>query len=282
MRVPTEPIRLVSCNTEFAGCAEFGYGAADRRDEQIQLLRALKPDVLVLQEMNGCRDLGGRRFRRWVIGTGMAQGFLAHANVTTSGHRFDSAILVSDRVRVLAEGGNRAKYHHVLGWMECEIDGLPAPLEIKHIHLDPFDPRNRTTETAPFEVLAAPGRQAVVIGDGQGVARGFPEPDWSRLPPHLRNGHLGLPGTRWEGIADRSAVEQLALAGLVDLAEHFDDQRPTGGFGPNDVERRQDVAIVSPDLVPLARNYQVHAEFVDRRLTDHAVVSFDLDPYAAV
>jgi endonuclease/exonuclease/phosphatase family metal-dependent hydrolase len=278
--VSTEPIRIVSCNTEFAGCAEFGYGAADRRDEQMRLLRALEPDVLALQEMNGCAALGGRRFRHWVIGTGMAQGFLSRANKTTSGHRFDSAILVSGRARVLAEGANRAKYHHVLGWMECEFDGLPAPIEFKHIHLDPFDPRNRTAETAPFEVLAAPGRNSVVIGDANAVGLGFPEPDWNRLPPHLRNGHLGLPGTRWEGIADRSAVEQLALAGLVDLAQALGDQRPTGGFGPNDVERRQDLVILSPDLVPLARNYQVHREFVERGLTDHAVVSFELHPAA--
>lgn len=280
MSVSARPIRIVSCNTEFAGCAEFGYGAPERRDEQMQLLRALEPDVLALQEMNGCRALGGRRFRRWVIGTGMAQGFLAHANLTTSGHAFDSAILVSDRVRVLAEGANTAKYHHVLGWLECEIDGLPAPLEFKNIHLDPFDPRNRTAETSPFEVLGAPGRAAVVIGDANAVGLGFPEPDWSRLPPHLRNGHLGLPGTRWEGIADRSAVEQLALAGLVDLAQFYDDQRPTGGFGPQDVERRQDLAILSPDLVPLARNYQVHREFVDLGLGDHAMISFELDPAA--
>jgi hypothetical protein len=33
--------------------------------------------------------------------------------------------------------------------------------------------------------------------------------------------------------------------------------------------------------VSLARNYRVHREFVERRLSDHAVISFELEPAAA-
>ncbi|MEU4922350.1 hypothetical protein AB0G29_23725 [Streptomyces parvus] len=42
----------------------------------------------------------------------LAARFLAEANLTTGGHQFDSPILSSPRVPVLAEDCDCAHYHH--------------------------------------------------------------------------------------------------------------------------------------------------------------------------
>ncbi len=272
------PLRVGSFNMLFGGHDDAGFGAPSRWDGQMQLLEALDLDVLAIQEASAFDLLGSRRLHRMVNDLDMAQGFLAEANATTTGHRFHSAILVSRRVRVLAEGSDRARYHHVLGWISLEVPGLPGHLEIKNVHLDPFDPRHRAIETGPFEVLGDPKRFAAAIGDYNGIGTGFPEPDWSKLEPHLRNGHLGLPGTEWEGIADRSAVRLPERAGMVDVAVLCGQGHvPTGGFAPDDLEKQQDIGLLSPALAGLASNYEVHKQFVTLGLSDHAAFTFEVD-----
>lgn len=43
----------------------------------------------------------------------LAAGFLAEADLTTGAHQFDSPILRSPRVTVLAEDCDCARHHHV-------------------------------------------------------------------------------------------------------------------------------------------------------------------------
>ncbi|MFF5969946.1 hypothetical protein ACFY7C_00305 [Streptomyces sp. NPDC012769] len=209
-------------------------------------------------------------------GAGLAQGFLAEANPTTAGHRFHSAILLSDRIRVAAAGSDRTRYHHVMGWAHLILPGIEQLMELRNLHLDPFDPRNRAHEIAPLEVLAAPDRLSLLLGDINSIGTGFPEPDWSRLPDHLLNGHLRSPGE--EPRSDREAVELLARAGFIDTsASAGKEDVPTAAFADGDVPRRQDLILASPALVPAVTDYQVHMEPVDRGLSDHAAVSIDLD-----
>ncbi|MEU1630701.1 endonuclease/exonuclease/phosphatase family protein [Streptomyces sp. NPDC020096] len=240
-------------------------------------LRSLQPDILTLQECNGFELLGRRRLHRAVNDLGMARCFLAMANETTAGHRFHTAILVSERVRVLAEGADVTRYHHVMGWATVQLAGVDGVMEIRHLHLDPFDPRNRAREIGPLEVLAAPDRHALVMGDFNAVGINFPEPDWSAMGAHLLNGHLRPPGQPC--VSDREAVELLDRAGFRDAAalsgmEHV----PTAAFGQGDVPRRQDLILASPTLLPALANYQVHRVPVDEGLSDHCAVSVDLRP----
>ncbi|MET9507762.1 hypothetical protein ABZX62_04650 [Streptomyces flavidovirens] len=93
---------------------------------------------------------------------------------------------------------------------------------MRNLHLDPFDPRDRAREVAPLEVLAAPDRLSLLLGDINAIGLGFPEPDWSRLPAHLLNGHLRSPGE--EPVSDREAVELLARAGFVDTSTFADKE----------------------------------------------------------
>lgn len=109
-------VRTVTFNTLFGGNADFGFGPEERWDGQMEFLRSLRPDILAVQECNGWEQLGRRRLHRAVNALGLARGLLAEANPTTAGHRFHSAILLSERIRVDAEGADRTRYHHVMGW----------------------------------------------------------------------------------------------------------------------------------------------------------------------
>jgi endonuclease/exonuclease/phosphatase family metal-dependent hydrolase len=269
--------RLGTFNALFGGHGDFGIGAPDRWEGQVRLLQEMDLDVLAVQEASFFDLFGRRRLHRMVNDLGMAQGMLAEANETTTGHRFHTAILISDRVRVVAHGADRSRYHHVLGWATLDLPGLPGPLEIRNLHLDPFDPRNRAREVAPLGVLAQPGRLAAVLGDGNGVGSRSAEPDWAQLPAHLLNGHLGLPGRRGQDVEDRSALNLLERAGFHDAAVLAGRQgEPTAGFEPGDVPRRQDVILASSDLAPMVRGMRVHREFVQEHLSDHAAVSVEI------
>ncbi|MFI1060425.1 endonuclease/exonuclease/phosphatase family protein [Streptomyces spororaveus] len=269
-------IRIATFNTLFGGHTDFGFGPADRWDGQIEFLRTLRPDILALQECNFWDQLGGRRLHRMVNDVGLAQGLLAEANPTTAGHHFHSAILLSDRIRVHSAGSDRTRYHHVMGWAHLILPGIEQLLEVRNLHLDPFDPRNRAREVAPLEVLAAPDRLSLLLGDINAIGTGFPEPDWSRLSAHLLNGHLRSPGEELQ--SDREAVELLARAGFVDASTSAGKEDvPTAAFADGDVPRRQDLILASPALAPAVTSYQVHMEPVDKALSDHAAVSIDLD-----
>ncbi|MFJ7085967.1 hypothetical protein ACIQU8_22385 [Streptomyces griseus] len=178
---------------------------------------------------------------------------------------------------MLAEGCDRDRYHHVLGWMNVRLPGLPGRvLEVRNGHLDPFDPRNRAREVSPMGVLAAQGRLAVVDMDANTIGQQFPEPGWGVMAPHLLNGQLRLPGEA--KVADRDAVDLLARSGFVDAAVASQmAEVPTAAFGPGDVPRRQDLILTSPALAPTATNYQVHRQPVDNGSSDHCAVSVEYD-----
>ncbi|WP_030462542.1 endonuclease/exonuclease/phosphatase family protein [Kitasatospora sp. NRRL B-11411] len=271
------PLRVVTFNTLFGGHADDGLGAPERWQGQMDFLRALRPDILALQECNFWDLLGGRRLHRAVTAIDMATGYLAKANKTTGGHRFHSVIMLSGRIKVIAQDYDRARYHHTLGWANLAVPGRPGiTLEVRNLHLDPFDPRNRSREVGPLEVLAAPNRHTLIVGDLNAIGSDYPEPDWSPMAPHLLNGHLLPPGEAEVG--DRGATALLQRAGFVDAAVTAGQAHvPTAAFGAGDVPRRQDLILTSPALAPAVSNYQVHRLPVDDGLSDHCAVSIDLD-----
>jgi endonuclease/exonuclease/phosphatase family metal-dependent hydrolase len=271
-------LRIVTFNMLFAGHSDSGFGAPNRWDAQMAFLRALAPDVLLLQEANGFDLLGRRRLHQAVNDLDMARGFLAEANQTTSGHKFHTAILTSSRVRVAAEGADTLRYHHVLGWARLLMPGAERPLELRHLHLDPFDPRNRSREVAPLEVLAAPETWSILAGDFNCIGVDQHEPDWSVLDRHLLNGHLRTPSDPHADRSDRDATQLLQRAGFTDAATAAGQgQNPTAAFGNGDVPRRQDLILTSPALTPLVTDYSVHCEPITDGFSDHCAVSIRLD-----
>ncbi|NIY65554.1 endonuclease/exonuclease/phosphatase family protein [Streptomyces malaysiensis] len=269
-------IRVVTFNTLFGGHDDFGLGAGDRWRGQIEFLKGLEADILALQECNFWDLLGNRRMYQTLNALELGSAYLAYANETTSGHRFHSVIMLSRRVRLAAQGADRDRYHHVMGWANLILPGLEGPLEFRNLHLDPFDPRNRAREVSPLGVLAAPGRRSLAVGDVNTIGLEYPEPDWKRLPAHAANGHLRLP--REDQVSDRDATELLARAGFKDASHPFNQEMAaTAAFGDGDVPRRQDLILMSPALGPALIGYEVHLEPVNKGLSDHGAVSADFD-----
>lgn len=272
------PYKIISLNTQDGGHDDLGRDAPTRWAGLMGWLREQRADIACLQEAMYFDRYFKLRLRRAVRDTAMAKGYLAHANATTAGYRFHSAILVSRRVRVLAHGADRTRYHHVLGWAEIAVPGLPVKLELRNIHLNPFDPRHRAIEVAPFEVLAGPGRAALVLGDRQGLGPGVAEPeDWGTVPAHLRNGLMLPPGER--EAADHTPELLMERSGFLDAARAAGlGHQPTGGFGPGDIARRGDVVCYSPYLAPAVDGYTVHRETVEEGWSDHCAISVLLRP----
>ncbi|MFC8708907.1 MULTISPECIES: hypothetical protein [unclassified Streptomyces] len=269
-------VRVVTFNTLFGGHDDFGLGSGDRWRGQVDLLKGLEPDILALQECNFWDLLGNRRMYQTLNALGMSNAYLSYANATTTGHRFHSAIMLSRRVQPAAHGADRGRYHHVMGWADLICPVLDGVVELRNLHLDPFDPRNRAREVAPLGVLAEPGRRSLVVGDINTVGLGYPEPDWTRLATHAVGGHLRLP--REENASDRDAAEILARAGFKDASRHFGQETTaTAAFGKNDVPRRQDAILMAPALAPALVRYAVHLEPIEEELSDHGAVSADFD-----
>lgn len=269
-------LRIVTFNTLFGGRDDQGLGSDARWRASAPFLKSLRADVYALQECNFWDLLGGQRLRQASRALGTTHAFLAEANSTTADHRFHTALLFGDRWTITGQGAERGRYHHVLGWVKGLLDGKGPEWDWRHVHLDPFHPQKREAEVAPLLPLAAPGRRAVVLGDGNLLGIGHPEPDWTPLPAHLLHtqcvrGEDGI----WR--ANRAATKSLEYAGFVDAAHHVGNQQATGGFGPNDVRRRQDLVLVSSDLGPAIVDYQVHTEPLDHGWSDHAAVSVTLD-----
>lgn len=269
-------IRIVTFNTLFGGRDDQGLGSDARWQAASTFLSNIRADVYALQECNFWELLGYRRLYQANQALGTAHAYLAEANSTTTGHRFHTALFFGHRWEITEHGAERDRYHHVLGWANARLDGKGQKWAWRNIHCDPFDPAKRKIEVAPLLPLAEPGRLSVVLGDGNMLGIGHPEPDWSPLPRHLLQAQcvLGDDGS-WR--ADREATKVLERAGFVDAAQRVGDQQATGGFGESDVKRRQDLVLLSPALDPAIVDYTVYTEPVDRGWSDHGAVSATVD-----
>ncbi|MFJ8025841.1 PP2C family protein-serine/threonine phosphatase [Streptomyces sp. NPDC096311] len=144
------------------------------------------------------------------------------------GHGFRAAVAISQYRSLLADiragfPGPGASSRTAAASLRLEgVDGL---LELRNLHLAPSDPRNWAWASSPLKFLATPRRRSLIVGDMNSIGLGFPEPDWTRLSPHLHDCHLGAPGHDPERVSDREAVELLARAGFVDAASRMGRSR---------------------------------------------------------
>ncbi|MFG2210486.1 hypothetical protein [Streptomyces sp. NPDC048638] len=269
-------VRIISFNTLFGGRKDDGLGDDAPWKAAAPFLKTLDGDFYALQECNFWDLLGQRRLHQAREQLGMASAYLAEANATTADHRFHTAMLTGPRWSVHGQGAERNKYHHVLGWANARLDDREDLWSIRHLHLNPFSPTHRAAEVEPLQPLAAPGRLSLVLGDANMLGLGHREPDWSPLPPHLHHTQL-IRDEHGVLRADRTAADVLEGAGFVDAAHRVGDHRPTGGFGTGDVERRQDLFLLSPALAGAVVAYDVHAEPIDKGFSDHCAISLTLD-----
>ncbi|MFF0622420.1 endonuclease/exonuclease/phosphatase family protein [Streptomyces sp. NPDC004296] len=223
-------------------------GRHDRWHAQCELIAAHRPRVLLTTEGWGWHRDGGALFEDAKAAFGMA-GELFTAK--TGCHQAVFWQPDVERVAVQHLAPELAHWHGH-GLATLRLPGWTTPLRFLVAHLDPFSPSGRRIEADHLRHHADPALPPLVVGlDANCVPPGDPEPDWTRVARHRRDDHL-LPDERR---ADRMPLRRLLGSPteplLVDAGAHLGDRSPTyGQFLPGEAERRIDLFLLSPSLVP--------------------------------
>ncbi|MER5810398.1 endonuclease/exonuclease/phosphatase family protein [Streptomyces sp. NPDC002033] len=214
---------------------------------QCALVGALRPRVLLTTEGWGWHRDGGALFEDAKAAFGM-DGELFTAR--TGCHQ--AVFWQRDIGRVAAERPPAELTHwHGHGLVTLSLPGWTTPLRFLVAHLDPFSPTGRRIESDHLRRYADPALAPLVVGmDANSLPPGDPEPDWGLVPRHRRADHLGA-----DGRSDREPVRRLLGDPgdplLVDAGAHQGDRSPTyGTVGPGEAQRRIDLLLLSPSLLP--------------------------------
>ncbi|WP_229069688.1 endonuclease/exonuclease/phosphatase family protein [Actinoplanes sp. DH11] len=179
-------------------------GGGDRLPAIIEVVRAVRPDILALQELRDFPGYGDRR----LTGLATAVGMTAHLVRSVFGQPV--AVLVRPPLRIARRSGVRWRLHHAAA--EATVPTTAGPLTVVSTHLNPISPYRRMRE-ARFLAARHAGRGLTVItGDLNGLAPGDPAP-LADLPAVYRRRHLGP-----DGEPDTRAVAAFLSAGFTDLA----------------------------------------------------------------
>lgn len=215
-------------------------GDATRWEQQVAVVQRHRPDILCVTEgWEWDRDERAL-FERAKRDLGYAHGVLHLAK--TGCHM---ASFWNDPI-VLLEADSQSQleaWWHGYYRARLEIPGHPRPLTVVGTHLNPFDPTLRRIEGSWLRVALPATEHGVLVMDANTAAPGDAEP-----PLHLST---HLPGSN---VADRSALETLAAAGLVDVGAAHGDRSPTTGHFPTaergvvDRTMRLDQAWATPSL----------------------------------
>ena len=165
---------------------------------------------------------------------------------------------------------------HGYGAVRLELPGLPFPLVAVSAHLFADSAAAAAHEA---QVLISRvyrhGGLGVIGGSVNHAPLGDPEPDWSRVQPHVRSSRAVVTSDG-DLCADTIVGERFALGGLVDVAGRLADQgepdlrAPTG----KDSLIRVDQFHVTPALAPALTGYR---RVVCGDASDHYGIAATLD-----
>jgi exodeoxyribonuclease-3 len=244
-------MKVMSYNTLFGGFD----GTDDRRFlAQKEVVEAVNPDVLLVQEAKQFEANGHRRFYQ-VEAALNRRGFLALAPHTGQ----NTAIFVRDGIQPLAFESDSVHFHHAAALGTFNIPGFEQPITFISAHLCPFGPQVRLAEAAYLASHAAPDKLTLVAGDFNSVSPYDPEPiGWETLPSHFQARYLSLDGKT----ADKRILETLYLAGFSDIAhcfqQHTEATVPGKAFkGTEFIPFRSDYILASAALAETAISYAV-------------------------
>ncbi|MFI6108179.1 endonuclease/exonuclease/phosphatase family protein [Streptomyces sp. NPDC051310] len=237
---------------------EAGIERLDGRDErwlaQCALVTALRPRVLLTTEGWGWHLDGGALFEDAKAGFGM-DGELFTAK--TGCHQ---AVFWQRDIELLGteRPAHELTHWHGHGLATLGLPGWSAPLRFLVAHLDPFSPTGRRIESDHLRRYADPSLPPLVVGmDANSLPPGDPEPDWSRVPRHRRGDHLLASEDRSDRAPLRRLLGDPSDPLLVDAGALMGDRSPTyGAPAPGEAERRIDLLLLSPSLVPALAEYR--------------------------
>lgn len=236
---------------------------------QADIINRQRPDVLAITEGWHWHRDQEKLFRQAIHDFGFADGVLYESKTNC-----DMAIMWRDDtelVNVSRQPLTHAWWH---GYMHAtfRLRGRSEPTRLMVSHLNPFDPTLRRIEASFLRVPLQQAARALLMMDANCVPPGDPEPP--------RSLGRNLPGED----ADRTPLECLTEAGLIDVAAAAADRRPTVGHyckpgQPQPAAVRLDQAWATP-TVPV-HDYRVLDSTEDDphidTASDHRPIVFQID-----
>jgi endonuclease/exonuclease/phosphatase family metal-dependent hydrolase len=245
---------------------------------EMEIIRDVNPDLLLLQECKGWERSGYERLFDTEIALKM-RGLMAESRLVGC----NTAVFFKPKFQPRRfDSRYSAQAWHAHSEIRLALDGFPDPITVLSVHLSPFSPEQRLHEASLFPRFAAPGMLSIVGGDFNCVAPGDPELDWNRMPKE-QHVYRALEGVE-PPTADRRVGLRMQRAGLVDVARTLIEAAggeariaPTASPQEGEQMYRCDQFWVSPRLAPALRAYQVIDTPEARAASDHLPIVMTLD-----
>jgi endonuclease/exonuclease/phosphatase family metal-dependent hydrolase len=256
-------MKVLSYNTLFG---DFDGARCERYEAQLQLIRELDPDVVLLQEARGFEANGGAVPLQTEQRLAM-RGFLGLSPHTGQ----NTAIFVKAPVRARSAVTDNEHFHHARLTVTAEVPGFTDPVVFISVHLCPNAAHVRQREVAYLVNEAAAGGVALVGGDFNTISPhdGVP-PDLADLQPHFR-----LRYTHPDGVTpDGRPLQFLESAGWQELGHDSGDTAtptvPTAGYsGTEFATLRSDYFQATQRLAKTLARDQVMRNAVTHKASDH-------------
>lgn len=268
-------MKVMSWNTLYGGLD----GDDDRRFRlQAEVIRTLKPDVLLLQEAKRFEADGSRRLFEVEQAIGM-RGFLALVPHTGQ----NTAVFACPDVEPVSFSSDSVHFHHAAAMATLRVPGFARPITFISVHLCPVGVPMRLIEAANLVPSAAPKGWVLVAGDFNSISPHDAEPDWGELSFHHRARYTGPDGK----MVDRRVLETLEGAGYVDLAyklgEHATPTVPGAAFPHAEfVPFRADYFLASAALSHCIKSYSVIRDERTDQASDHYPIVAKFTPVAGL
>ncbi|MCX4677634.1 endonuclease/exonuclease/phosphatase family protein [Streptomyces sp. NBC_01433] len=201
----------------------------ERRDFALDILAALKPDVVLQQEAKHSRERGGRLLHSAEKRLNL-RGFLSAPNPDVDADIATAVYLRPDMFHI-AEQKPRAKpwWLHPCH-VKTQLGDCPVPLNFVSFHMCFFDADQRLTEARWLTTLA----QDATIGAGD--TNSFPRcserialPNWATVSDRAHMVHRTYVDSQGGRHSDTRPDGALIDAGYVDLARHAADHLGSNG-----------------------------------------------------
>ena len=256
-------MKIMTWNTLFAG---FDGNDETRRQLQLEVIREIAPDILLLQELKNFEANGSRLLFQTEDAIAM-RGLLGIAPHTGQ----NTAVFICGDIKPIAFDVDAVHFHHAASVAQLKVPHLSENLIVASVHLCPNTPRVRWREASYLTNYADPQKLALVAGDFNSLSPHDDEPKgWESLPAHFRSRYI-LPGAE---SADRETLATFLHQGFVDVGHRLEKHRtttvPGAAFTSSEfVPFRCDYVMATPRLAAAAVTYFVIKDERTGRASDH-------------
>lgn len=256
-------MKVMSYNTLFGG---FDGQDETRYSAQVELIRNIKPDILIVQEAKGFTDNGSKLLFRHEENTNM-RGFIGVSPYTGQ----NTGIFVHPSFKPISVEIDAEHFHHAITILKLYIPEMDAPLTVISAHLCPYGGHVRLQEASYLMNYASTEDYTLVAGDFNSVSPNDPDPDGlNDLPSHFRTRYVTFDGKS----VDRRSLEALHQAGFVDIAnllgKNNETTVPTPQYKNAEfVPFRSDYILSSKKFASMAVSYEVIKDPITDFASDH-------------